>query len=191
MAEKARRILFIERKFQKRFIAGVIGVVLVGTLLTGGFMYLFGDYQISRMYSSAHMDVKTSWQVFRSAVFIACFVSMSMVALLAVLLTLRESNRIGGPLYRFRENLKTIAEGDLTLHTQLREIDELKPLVGAMNEMTEALCERVQAVKAAVETLERATAGARAQPGDVEAWRAVAAARGELRRELEELRTSQ
>ena len=191
MTKPVRRVLFIEREFQKRFIAKVIGIIVVGTLLTGGFMYLFGDYQISRMYSSAHVDIKSSWEVFRSAVLIASFVSMSLVAVLAVVLTLRESNRIGGPLYRFRENLKVIAGGDLTLHTKLRDGDELQPMASAMNEMTEGLCERVKGACVAADALDAATVAARGRPESDEAWQAVDGAAQTLREQLDGFRTSE
>lgn len=147
MARPARRILFIEKAFQIKFIAKVIAVVALGTALTGGFLYLFGNYQISRMYSSAHYNLQESWEVFRSAVIVASFLSMSLVAVLAVFFTIYDSHKIGGPLYRFRANLDQIGSGDLTLRTKLRDGDELKPFVDSINAMTESLKIKVNAIK--------------------------------------------
>lgn len=139
-----------------RFILKVIGVVLLGTALTGGFLYVFGDYQISRMYNSAHIDLHKSWEVFSSAVLIASFLSMSLVAVLAVFFTLYDSNKIGGPLYRFRVNLEQIGSGDLTLNTKLRDGDELRPFVEVMNHMTGSLRDKVREVKESHEKLRSA-----------------------------------
>ena len=156
MARRGRRILYIEKAFQLKFILKVVGIITLGTLLTGAFLYFFGNYQISRMYSSAHLDFTQSWEVFRQAVLVASFFSMSLVAVLAVIFTLYDSHKIGGPLYRFRMNLEQIGDGDLTLHTRLRDRDELKPVVESMNKMTESLRTKVEEAKAAHDALKTA-----------------------------------
>lgn len=156
MPRPVRRILFIEKAFQIRFILKVIGIIVLGTTLTGGFLYIFGNYQISRMYSSAHYNLQESWEVFRSAVIVASFLSMCLVAVLAVFFTIYDSHKIGGPLYRFRANLEQIGGGDLTLHTKLRDGDELRPFVDVMNTMTGSLRDKVHAVKESHERLRSA-----------------------------------
>jgi methyl-accepting chemotaxis protein len=154
--------MFIEKAFQLRFMLKVIGVIALGTALTGGFLYLFGNYQISRMYSSAHFDIKESWEVFRSAVLLASLVSMTLVAILSVFFTLYDSHKIGGPLYRFRMNLEQIGRGDLTLLTSLRDGDELRPFVESMNLMTGGLRTKLISTMTAHEKLRSLLAQAKA-----------------------------
>ena len=166
MPAPKRRILFIEKTFQIRFILKVLGVIAMGTALTGGFLYLFGNYQISRMYTSAHYDLQESWDVFSQAVLVASFVSMTLVAVLAVFFTLYDSHKIGGPLYRFRKNLEDIGAGDLTLTTRLRDGDELRPFVDSMNDMTASLRTKVMAVRQAHAELDAALGEAEAAPAD-------------------------
>ena len=156
MPRPARKILFIEKAFQIRFMLKVIAVIVLGTALTGGFLYLFGNYQISRMYNQAHYNFQESWEVFRSAVLFASFLSMSLVAVLAVFFTIYDSHKIGGPLYRFRMNLEQIGSGDLTLNTKLRDGDELRPFVESMNNMTLSLRTSLREIKAAHEELRSA-----------------------------------
>lgn len=144
-----RRILLIEKAFQLRFIAKVTAVVVLGTVLTGGLLYLLADKEFGRAFYSAHYQTRSSWELLLPAVLAASFVSMGVVALLAVGLTLYDSHRIGGPLYRFRANLEAIAEGDLTLITHLRDGDELRALTEAMNGLTQGLRDKVLAVIAA------------------------------------------
>ena len=143
-----RRILFIEKAFQLRFIVKVTAVVVLGTVLTGGLLYLLADKEFGRAFYSAHYQARSSWELLLPAVLAASFVSMCIVAVVAVVLTLYDSHRIGGPLYRFRSNLETIAGGDLTLVTQLRDGDELRALTEAMNGMTRSLRDKVVAVAA-------------------------------------------
>lgn len=151
-----RRILLIEKAFQLRFIAKVTAVVVLGTVLTGGLLYLLADKEFGRAFYSAHYQARSSWELLLPAVLAASFVSMCIVALLAVGLTLYDSHRIGGPLYRFRANLEAIAGGDLTLVTHLREGDELRALTEAMNTLTHGLREKVVAIAAAERELSAA-----------------------------------
>lgn len=142
-----RRVLLIEKAFQLRFIAKVTTVVVVGTAVSGGLLYLLADREFGRAFYSAHFQARGSWELLLPAVLVASFVAMCLVAGVAVLLTLYDSHRIGGPLYRFKANLRTLGDGDLTLITRLRERDELQPLTEAMNQMTRSLREKVSAAK--------------------------------------------
>lgn len=141
-----RRTLFIEKAFQFRLIAKMTALAVVGTALTGGLLYFLADREFGRAFYSAHYQARNSWELLLPAVLASSFVGMCLVAAAAVILTLYDSHRIGGPLYRFRANLKAVGEGDLTLVTRLREKDELQALTDAMNEMTGGLRDKVRAV---------------------------------------------
>lgn len=149
-----RRILFIEKAFQFRFIAKMTALIVAGTAMTGGLLYLLADQEFGRAFYSAHYQARSSWELLLPAILVSSFASMGVVAALAVILTLYDSHRIGGPLYRFRMNLKAVGEGDLTLVTRLREGDELQPLTEAMNEMTRGLREKILAIQEAAGELE-------------------------------------
>ncbi|HSH71267.1 MAG TPA: methyl-accepting chemotaxis protein [Deferrisomatales bacterium] len=163
-----RRILFIEKAFQLRFIAKVTAVVVLGTALTGGLLYLLADKEFGRAFYSAHYQARSSWELLLPAVLAASFLSMCIVAMVAVVLTLYDSHRIGGPMYRFRANLETIAGGDLTLVTHLRDGDELRALTEAMNGMTQSLRDKVLVAGAATRELGAALEAAQqaCQAGD-------------------------
>lgn len=169
--DRKRRILFIERAFQLRFIAKVTAVVAAGTALTGGLLYFLADREFGRAFYSAHYQARSSWELLLPAVLVSSFVAMCLVAGLAVLLTLYDSHRIGGPLYRFRANLRAIGQGNLCLVTRLREGDELQAFTEAMNEMTRGLRSRMLEVhrqedrlRGALEQLREALAGGE-EPG--------------------------
>ncbi len=161
LAVPKRRILFIEKAFQFRFIAKVTAVVVAGTALTGGLLYFLADEEFGRAFYSAHYQARSSWELLLPAVLVSSFVAMCFVAIVAVVLTLYDSHRIGGPLYRFKANLRAIGEGDLTLVTRLRERDELQPLTEAMNEMTRNLRTQVGKIRSAQEDLHAALTKAR------------------------------
>lgn len=177
-----RRILFIEKAFQFRFIAKMTALVVAGTAMTGGLLYLLADQEFGRAFYSAHYQARSSWELLLPAVLVSSFASMGVVAALAVVFTLYDSHRIGGPLYRFRMNLKAVGEGDLTLVTRLREGDELQPLTEAMNDMTRGLREKLLAVHEAARELED-WAGGQAAVDEADRGRAAEACEG-LRRAL-------
>ncbi|MBI5017004.1 MAG: methyl-accepting chemotaxis protein [Deltaproteobacteria bacterium] len=165
-AAPQRRTIFIEKAFQLRFIGKVTAVILLGTGLTGGLLYLLADKEFGRAFYSAHYQARSSWELLLPAVLVASFVSMCVVALLAIFLTLYDSHRIGGPLYRFKANLERVGRGDLTLVTRLRDGDELQSLTEAMNAMTRALADKVSGIREAEQEVHRALEAARGGAGD-------------------------
>jgi nitrogen fixation/metabolism regulation signal transduction histidine kinase len=153
MISMARRKLLIEKDFQIKFILKVLAVVVVGTALTGIFLYKFGNYQFDRTYYLAHQDVRESWEVFWEAVLGASLASLTLVAAPIIFFTLYESHRIVGPLYRVRVNLDKISGGDLTLETKLRKDDEFLVFNDVMNNLTHSLRDKVAGIKEAKESL--------------------------------------
>lgn len=182
-----RRILFVEKPFQLRFVLKMTGLAAVGTALTSSLLFLLADREFGRVFFSAHHQARGAWEVLLPAVLVSAFAGTCLVAVLAAVVTLHDSHRIGGPLYRFRTNLVAVGRGDLTLVTRLREGDELQPLSGAMNEMTRSLRDKVSAIRAAAMELEAAGRTAAqgpegaGYPGGREAWE-------RLRRAIEEFR---
>jgi methyl-accepting chemotaxis protein len=71
------------------------------------------------------------WKMIVAVVFI-CFVSIFV------------SHKIAGPVYRFEESARTIANGDFSYRIKLRKGDELHDLAIAFNRMTESLESIVQ-----------------------------------------------
>jgi methyl-accepting chemotaxis protein len=185
-----RRILFIERAFQLKFIAKVTAVAVLGTGLTGGLLYFLADKEFGRAFYSAHYQARSSWELLLPAVLFSSFVSMFLVAAVAVFMTLYDSHRIGGPLYRFKANLETVAKGDLMLVTRLRDGDELQALTEAMNGMTQSLGGLVRAVRDGEGQVADALARLRAAAGGGAdaAWAEVGTAQERLRAALRAFR---
>ncbi len=149
-----RRIMLVEKPFQLRFVLKMTGLAVLGTGLTAGLLFVLADREFGRVFFSAHYQARSAWEVLLPAVLTSAFAGMLLVAALAAVLTLYDSHRIGGPLYRFRANLMAVGRGDLTLVTRLREGDELQSLTGAMNDMTQSLRAKVEAIRDAASELE-------------------------------------
>ncbi len=183
-----RRIMLVEKPFQLRFVLKMTGLAVLGTGLTAGLLFLLADREFGRVFFSAHYQARSAWEVLLPAVLTSAFAGMLLVAALAAVLTLYDSHRIGGPLYRFRANLLAVGRGDLTLVTRLREGDELQSLTGAMNDMTQSLRAKVEAIRDAASELEslahQSPPGLSAedgQPGAGAGWERLRRAIGEFR----------
>jgi general secretion pathway protein G len=75
---------------------------------------------------------------------------------------IRETHRVAGPLYRFRQVFRTIASGDLSLRVRVRdgdyltqEADELDRMVAALRDRVSHMQNSLHRVVTAVEALDR------------------------------------
>ena len=78
------------------------------------------------------------------------------------LVLIRETHRVAGPLYRFRQVFRTIASGDLSLRVRVREgdyliqeADELDRMVTALRDRVSHMQQSVHRVVAAIESLDK------------------------------------
>ncbi len=127
------------------FLFLIFGAALFGPLMIGmefeAFPYFFGSEELASQYL---LFQKLIWPP---------------VVLLFVILcvgTVVFTHRIAGPLYRLRNVLKTIAEGNLSVQASIRKYDYLQEEADCINEMIASL--RAKIVD--IETQHRAVEGA-------------------------------
>ena len=180
-----RRTVFIKKAFQGRFVVAVLLNLLLFALLSASLLYflMHDDLQASR--NSAHLAVESLWAKIGFIVLLGNVVAALIVGVTATRTVIRRSHRIAGPLYRFEQVCRQVAEGELDVHTGLRESDELKDLSNAFSNMLTGLRsarDRRGEALAQAELL-MAELGARVEP-DPEAVRLMTS----LRRALEPVR---
>jgi methyl-accepting chemotaxis protein len=135
LAPKRKRILI--ESLQYRLLAIhfiyfiVILLIFAGTLflpiileLRSGTLSVIEQGEVAGIFLSLHARV---WP--------AMLVVFILLALHSVLI----SHRIAGPLYRFRNIFKTVAEGDLSVRANLRKADYLGKESDSLNEMIAGL----------------------------------------------------
>jgi hypothetical protein len=134
-ASRHRRTYLVNRVFQVRFILEIVAVVLASTLLAAAAFYFLADWELSSTFFSVHREVQDIRLVLLPAVALTALVVFGLVAGLCIYITLRETNRLAGPLYRFEQNVRLMAEGRFDLVTRLRHGDELQRLAEALDAM--------------------------------------------------------
>lgn len=143
--ENRRKLLrfFISPKLQLRygtyFSAVALSVVAIWGGLAGYFMMnvMKFDPKLARtmtLTEYVNANIKShQW------IFIAAF-CVSGILFLALSMVLTE--RIGGPMRALLKHIEALDRGDFTFKTKLRKSDELKPLMHALNSLSDSLRDR-------------------------------------------------
>jgi methyl-accepting chemotaxis protein len=133
-----RKIIFIKKAFQYKFIAFVLTAVLFGMS--------FVFYETVRLIENIFKKHPVLLQVFFEEGYGMFFIfGAEMLICFAVLalITAVISNRIAGPLYKLEITCKKITEGDLSARAYLRGGDACADLAGGFNKMMDTLETRI------------------------------------------------
>ncbi|MBR4508402.1 MAG: hypothetical protein IKP23_02890 [Elusimicrobiaceae bacterium] len=135
MAEKIqRKIIFIKKKFQLKIVAFVMLCVLFATaLITYEFLSLLQDI------FSKHPALLQSIFEEGSSLVILFLIKIAICFIVILLFTALLSNKIAGPIYRFEEAFKQVAQGNKKVRISLRQGDTLRDLEKGFNEMMDIL----------------------------------------------------
>jgi methyl-accepting chemotaxis protein len=143
-----RRIYFIEKNFQRWFIIRFCMLVLLGFLFTGILLYLFAERTTTVSFENTKAVVKSTADYLFPILVQTIIIVTIFVAIMAIMLTLFVSHKIGGPLYRLKKELNAISEGDLSSDFKIRKEDQLQDVAKCLNDMKAKLRERIKEIKA-------------------------------------------
>ena len=137
-----RKIIFIKRGLQLKFVAFVLLSVLFGmTLLTYEFLSLLEDIFVNHP-----VLLQVFFEEGSSLLFVFIIKVVICFAILA-LLTAIISNKFAGPLYRFETACKAVAKGDFSTRVKLRDGDSMRELETDFNEMMDTVQNEIKACK--------------------------------------------
>lgn len=146
----------MQRPYRRRLIAGkvpnrfsltnlnfflflflIFGATLFGPLIIGmefeAFPYFFGSEELASQYL-----------LFQKLIWPPILLLFVILCVGTVLFT----HRIAGPLYRLRNVLKTIGEGNLAVRASIRKRDYLQEEVECINEMIDSLRSKIMDIEA-------------------------------------------
>ena len=127
-----RKIVFVKRGFQAKYVFWVFTFVLIAIAAIGiDFYYHFGREVKNFMDPSLYDLFKTDSYVF----LFKLVIYMVGVTLFAVI----GSHKLAGPIYRFERSARVVSSGDLTHRIKTRTGDELGDLRDEFNTMVESL----------------------------------------------------
>lgn len=135
MSEKIqRKIIFIKKKFQLKIVAFVMLCVLFSTaLITYEFLSLLQDI------FSKHPALLQNIFAEGSSLVVLFLIKIAICFIVILLFTALLSNKIAGPIYRFEEAFKQVAQGNKKVRVSLRQDDTLRDLEKGFNNMMDIL----------------------------------------------------
>jgi len=155
---KARKIVFIEKRFQGEFILKFVLLLLVGTVFFVAAAYLILNRRLEDTYYSAHFAIKSTGEVLLPTLLALSGVFIVVLGAAAVVITLYVSHHIAGPLFAIRRYLENVSRGELDFKPQLRVKDQTTPLAESLIHALETLNSRLVAVRVSADDMRESSA---------------------------------
>ena len=149
-----RKNYFIKKEFQRNFIMKFCILVIIGVVISGAIIYIMAQSTVTTTFENSRLTIKSTADYILPAVFLSSAIVILSIGLATIVITLFASHKIAGPLYRIEEDIKEVAEGNLTKKFNLRESDELKALAESLDDMAGGLKEKIEKIKHSVNELE-------------------------------------
>lgn len=128
-----RRIYFIDKDFQTKFIVKFCIVVVFAGILTTGLLYLLSSKSTTVSFVNSRAVVQTT-KDFLLPFLIQTVLAVTIIAsLVTIALTLLISHKIAGPLYRFKKVIEALGDGDFSSDFKIRKMDQLHDIADTFN----------------------------------------------------------
>ena len=118
MKGQPKRRYLIDIRTQVPFLFKIGSVWAGGIILLCALLYYLADEQLGRSFYSIHQRLRNTWQILLPAVLVSSGLSFLVTIGATVFLALRESHRLGGPIFKFNKLFKELESG--VLHTDFR-----------------------------------------------------------------------
>lgn len=149
-----RRTVLVKKSLQIKVLALVFLSVLFAFLLIGGELY----YTLARTVLLENPSLQDTFSKIHQVLLVKGLLYLGIIFLISLFI----SHRMAGPIYRFEQSARALAEGDLTHRVVLRTGDELLELQEEFNRMAQSLQDRVRQERQVLERLAQEMKKARA-----------------------------
>ena len=150
-----RRIYFIEKSFQAKFILKFCALVVLGGFLTIGLLYFLAMQSTTVSVVNSRVVVRTTANFILPILIQTVAIVMVIVGLATVAVTLFVSHKIAGPLYRIRKVMQELEGGDFSHDFHIRHLDQLQDLADAFNNSIQKIREKIRFIKGGLETMKK------------------------------------
>ena len=148
-----RRNYYIDKKFQTRFVLIFLLVLIVGGGISIALTLLSTQETLTSTYSGAGLAIQKTASAILPSVMLTTLITTLIIGVVVLMLTLLISHRIAGPMFRFEQDLKQIANGDLQKKIHIRDGDQFAGMVHNLNEMVESFNGKLLAVQKGLDGL--------------------------------------
>ena len=139
MTQNKRKRKFIEPRLQLKFVGLFLTTAVVGV----AFQMVVLHFMLNRAATALPSDGGELLALIPRLMFDSFLITAGLLIPFTVLLGIRSTFTIVGPLYRFRVFLKQVGRRQQSEPCQIRKGDELQDLCALLNDVTEPLRENV------------------------------------------------
>jgi len=150
-----RRIYFIKKNFQFKFILKFCAVIFIGAVISTGLLFLLSKGTLTSSFHESRLVITNTSLAILPAVIYTNLITLGLITLASIAVTLLVSHKLAGPMFRFEKDLEVIGKGDLTGTTRLRKRDQMTRFAESLNKMTVSLHDKISDIQKDVEQLEK------------------------------------
>jgi methyl-accepting chemotaxis protein len=165
-----RRQYFVKKDFQLKFILKFCLLILIGTIISTGLLFLFSQDTLTSSFEQSRLVIKSTGLAILPSVVYTNLITLGLIAIATIIVTLFVSHKMVGPLFRFEKELKDIGEGDLTRQVIVRKKDSIGDMAGCLNDMISSLHDKILDIQTEVEYIVESASRQNAPEGLIEAW---------------------
>jgi len=142
-----RKIYFIKKDFQSRFILRFVAIASVWAAATVLLFAYLAEKRLEEIRYSTHITIKTTSELLMPSTISAHVVSLLIFAGILAYTMRSLWHNLSVPLFTIKKDIERIADGDLTSEVVLREHDEFQDLAVDLNTMRSKLREKIVRIK--------------------------------------------
>lgn len=142
-----RKIYWIDFRSQGPFLLKICSLWAGGTLLLCGLLYFLADEELGRSFYSIHLRLRNTWQILLPAVLLSGGISFLLTIAGTLFLAIRQSHRLGGPIYKFNLLFSRLEAGSFATDFHFREGDLLYGLGESYRNALHANRDRIRSVQ--------------------------------------------
>jgi methyl-accepting chemotaxis protein len=146
MSNKRRNYL-TNIPFQSKFILAFVLVAFFGNILAVTVFDYLALEKLDALVWSTHLRVETTSDIIGMLLIqvnMAAFIFICVSIIITGILMIR---RVSGPLYRMSEDIRKVADGDMTVDIALRQRDEFRDVASELDNAVESLRSRFISLK--------------------------------------------
>lgn len=146
MKGKRRRYL-IDWKTQGPFLVKIGAVWTGGLLILCLLLYYLADEELGRSFYSVHLRLRNTWRILLPAVVLSGGIAFLVTIGLTILVAVRESHRLGGPVFKFSALFRQLESGSFETDFRFRKGDLLLNLGESYRAALEANRKRIRKIQ--------------------------------------------
>lgn len=134
-----RKNYFIKQEFQFKFIIKFCLILIAGIIISTGLVFLFSQETLTSSFDNSRLVVENTGYAIMPVLIITNLITLGIITLAVIIVTLFVSHKIAGPMFRFEQDIKKIAKGNLLVRINLRQKDQFSEMADAFNDMSAGL----------------------------------------------------